>query len=80
MAGRGSGIGMSGMFGGLGSGGPGPSTTSTRSAAPGQLYGPKVRSGMGSMQTYHWLWVLVAIEFGALFVLRAVVFKSYHGG
>lgn len=69
---------MSGMFGGLGSGGPGPSTTSTRSAAPGQLYGPKVR--MSSMSTYHWLWILVALEMGILFVLRAVVFKSYHGG
>ena len=68
------------MFGGIGAGGPGPSTTSTRSAAPGQLYGPKVRQGVGNMAVHHWLWVLVAIEMGILVVLRGVVFKSYHGG
>jgi hypothetical protein len=78
MAGRGSGIGM-GNIGGIGAGGPGPSRTSTRSAAPGQLYGPKVKSGAG-MSTHHWLWVLVALELGILVVLRKVVFKSYHGG
>ncbi len=79
MAGRGSGIGMS-MMGGIGAGGPGPSTTSTRSAAPGQLYGSKVGNGMTSMSTHHWLWVLIALEMGILIVLRSVVFKSYHGG
>lgn len=79
MAGRGSGIGL-GFTGGLGSGGAGPSSTSTRSAAPGQLYGPKVKRGMGSMGTHHWLWILVGLEIGILVVLRAVVFKSYHGG
>jgi hypothetical protein len=79
MAGRGSGIGL-GFMGGLGAGGPGPSSTSTRPAAPGQLYGPKVRQGMGNMGTHHWLWVLVLIEIGTLVLLRQVVFKSYHGG
>ena len=80
MAGRGSGIGL-GFQGGLGAGGGyGPSQTSTRSAAPGQLYGPKVKGGMGSMQTHHWLWVLVALELGILVVLRTVVFSKYHGG
>ena len=69
-----------GFLGGLGAGGAGPSTTSTRSAAPGQLYGPKVKNGVAAMSTHHWLWVLVALEFGILFVLRSVVFKSYHGG
>ena len=69
---------MSGMFGGLGSGGPGPSTTSTRSAAPGQLYGPKVR--MSSMSTYHWLWILVLAELGVLVFARVIVFKRYHAG
>lgn len=78
MAGRGSGIGL-GFMGGLGTGGPGPSQTSTRSAAPGQLYGPKT-GGVSGMGTHHWLWVLIALEFGILFVLRAVVFKNYHGG
>ena len=80
MAGRGSGIGL-GFTGGLGSGGgPGPSNTSTRSAAPGQLYGPKVRNGVSSMGVHHYLWLLVAIELGILVLLRAVVFKQYHGG
>jgi hypothetical protein len=69
-----------GGIGANGGSGPGPSTTSTRSAAPGQLYGPKVRQGMSSMGTHHWLWVLVAIEMGILVLLRKVVFKSYHGG
>jgi hypothetical protein len=80
MAGRGSGIGMS-MMGGLGAtGAAGPSTTSTRSAAPGQVYGPKVKNGVSSMQTHHWLWILIAIELGILVALRGVVFKAYHGG
>ena len=80
MAGRGSGIGL-GFVGGLGvKGSPGPSNTSTRPAAPGQLYGPKIRQGMSSMGTHHWLWILIAIEMGILVLLRKVVFKSYHGG
>jgi hypothetical protein len=79
MAGRGSGIGL-GAVGGLGVSGVGGSQTSTRSAGPGQLYGPKVGGAMSSMGAHHWLWVLVALEIGILVVLRAVVFKSYHGG
>lgn len=78
MAGRGSGIGM-GNLGGMGAGGPGPSTTSTRSAAPGQLYGAKVKGG-NAMGTHHWLWILVLLELSVLVLLRKVVFKSYHGG
>ena len=79
MAGRGSGIGL-GFMGGLGTRGTaGPSSTSTRSAAPGQLYGPKGSGGSG-MSTHHWLWILVALEVGTLVVLRGVVFKNYHGG
>jgi hypothetical protein len=74
------GYGGGGVIGGIGAGGFGPSNTSTRSAAPGQLYGSKVKQGAGNMGVHHWLWVLVAIEMGILFVLRAVVFKSYHGG
>lgn len=71
-----------GWTGGLGIGGgtTGPSSTSTRSAAPGQLYGPKVRNGASNMGVHHYLWILVAIEIGILVLLRAVVFKSYHGG
>jgi len=74
MAGRGSaiGLGSSGYMGG--------SQTSTRSAAPGQLYGPPVRGGGKGLQVHHWLWVLVGIEFLLLFGARMVVFKQYHGG
>lgn len=79
MAGRGSGIGM-GFTGGLGSSVPGPSNTSTRSAAPGQLYGPKIKNGVSNMGVHHYLWLLVALEMGILILLRAVVFKQYHGG
>ena len=79
MAGR-LGYGGGGLIGGIGAGGPGPSSTSTRSAAPGQLYGSKVKQGAGDMGVHHGLWVLVAIELGILVVLRGVVFKSYHGG
>lgn len=79
MAGRGSGIGL-GATGGLGVMGAGGPRTSTRSAAPGQLYGPKVRGGVSNMGVHHWLWILVAIEVGLLVVLRAVVFKNYHAG
>lgn len=78
MAGRGSGIGM-GLTGGLGVGGPGPSVTSTRSAAPGQLYGPRVGAG-GRLAIHHYLWILVALEMGILILLRVVVFSAYHGG
>jgi hypothetical protein len=79
MAGRGSGIGL-GFSGGLGAGGVGPSNTSTRPAAPGQLYGPKIKNGASNMGVHHYLWLLVAIEMGILVLLRAVVFKQYHGG
>jgi len=80
MAGRGSGIGL-GFGGGLGVGGVGGSRSgSTRSAAPGQLYGPRVRNGMSNLSVHHYLWVLIAIEIGILVALRAVVFKKYHGG
>lgn len=78
MAGRGSGIGQS-LLGGFGVGNVGGPATSTRSAAPGQLYGPKAGS-MSNMRTHHWLWVLVALEIGALVLLRVVVFGRYHGG
>ena len=83
MAGRGSGIGL-GFSGGLGArGAVGPSSTSTRSGQPGAVYADntgKGGGGMSSMQTHHWLWILVAIEIGLLAVLRGVVFKQYHGG
>lgn len=79
MAGRGSGIGMGAAFGGgLGTGGIGGSATSRRPAAPGQVYGPRVR-GAATLQTHHWLWLLVALEVGALVVLR-YLFRQYHGG
>jgi hypothetical protein len=32
------------------------------------------------MGVHHYLWLLVAIELGILVLLRAVVFKQYHGG
>ena len=79
MAGRGSGIGL-GAVGGLGAMGVGGSQTSTRSAAPGQLYGARVRGGAGKLAVHHWLWILVALELAFLAVMRMVVFKSYHGG
>jgi hypothetical protein len=76
MAGRGSGIGM-GLSGGLGVGGGGGSSTSRRSAAPGQVYGPSVK-GRG-LSVHHYLWLLVAIEIGALALLR-YLFRHHHGG
>lgn len=79
MAGRGSGIGL-GAVGGLGVMGAGGSTTSTRPAATGQLYGPKVKAGMTSMGTHHWLWILVLAELGVLVFARVIVFKRYHAG
>ena len=74
MAARGSGIGAG--FGGLAGG----SQTSTRSAAPGQLYGAAIPGGKKGLAVHHWLWVLVAIEIGILLLCRLVVFKKYHGG
>lgn len=79
MAARGSGIGA-GLIGGLGAMGVGGSRTSTRPAAPGQLYGPKVGGRMGKAQVHHYVWFLVLIEVGILVALRAIVFKRYHGG
>ena len=79
MAGRGSGIGL-GAVGGLGPMGVGGSATSTRPAAAGQLYGPRVRGMGGKMAVHHWLWVLVLLEVGFLVAMRAIVFKNYHGG
>jgi hypothetical protein len=79
MAGRGSGIGL-GAVGGLGVSGVGGSQTSLRSAAPGQLYGPKSASTGSGLGVHHWLWILVGLEIGLLVFLRAYVFKSYHGG
>jgi hypothetical protein len=32
------------------------------------------------LQTHHFLWILVALEVGALIFFRAYVFKRYHGG
>ena len=79
MAGRGSGIGQSAM-GGLGINRGGGSQTSTRPAAPGQLYGPRTRGGVSNLAVHHWLWILVAIEIAFLALMRVVVFKNYHGG
>jgi hypothetical protein len=77
---RGSGIGASLLAGGLGAnstsvggGGRGPG----RSAAPGQVYGPSVNSGMGAAHT--WLWLLVLIEVLALVAMRRA-FRRHHGG
>lgn len=52
--------------------------TSTRT---GSLYGSDVTGNGGKgLQTYHYLWMLVAIEIGFLILLRTFVFRRYHGG
>ena len=76
MAGRGSGIGMSALAGagyGTSSGGV------MGDVRGGTLYAGKSRFGMGKLGAHHWLWVLVLIEIGMLFLLR-VQFRRYHGG
>lgn len=77
MPSRGSGIGA-GFMAGLGTGGVGGSQTSTRSAAPGQVYGPQVAGGRRP-QTHSLLLVLVLAEALALFGLRHL-FRRHHGG
>jgi len=53
--------------------------TSTRSAAPGQVYGPQVATGIGSAGVHHYLWILVLLELAALVALRRA-FRNHHGG
>lgn len=65
------------MFGGLGTGLAGGSSTSTRPAAPGSAYGKMLNSG--SVDVHHMLWVLVLLEIAALIGLRHA-FRHYHGG
>jgi hypothetical protein len=77
MPGRGSGIGL-GMIGGgvspLGVGGPGTTTART---GTNRIYGKTAWRNGG--QVHHYLWVLVALELAMLLWLRHA-FRRYHGG
>jgi hypothetical protein len=78
MPGRGSGIGL-GMIGGgvapIGVGGPGAASQRTGTS---RIYGSTNWRGTGA-QVHHYLWVLVALELAMLVWLRHA-FRRYHGG
>jgi hypothetical protein len=78
MAGRGSGIGLSGAAG-LGFGGVGGSQTSTRAPTRGAPYGAQATSSKSAGALHHYLWALVLLELVALGALR-YLFRDHRGG